>query len=75
MLPPGTRLNQEGLIDKVALGTEGEIIVSLAESVSPQAWLRLKPTDNHINVLWSCRSNLPAAALGGSNGFCKSEAR
>ncbi|MGH8494309.1 MAG: pilin [Moraxellaceae bacterium] len=72
LLPPGTRLDQPGLIDKVSMGQEGEIVVGFAEGVKAGAWLKLKPRDNHINVQWECRSNLPAEALGGNSGFCKS---
>lgn len=74
LLPPGTRLDQPGLIDKVTLGQDGELVVNFAAEVKAGAWLKLKPRDNHINVQWECRSNLPAEALGGSNGFCKSAA-
>ncbi|MDQ8037978.1 MAG: pilin [Pedobacter sp.] len=74
LLPAGTQLNEPGLIEKVTMGQEGEIVVTFASEVQAGAWLKLKPRDNHINVQWSCSSNLPAQALGGENGFCKSTA-
>lgn len=74
LVPPGTQLSEPGLIDKVSMGQDGEIVVSFADAVKAGAWLKLKPRDNHINVQWSCISNLPAEALGGEGGFCKSTA-
>jgi hypothetical protein len=72
LVPTGTQLSEPGLIEKVAMGQEGEIVVTFASELQAGAWLKLKPRDNHINVQWSCSSNLPAQALGGENGFCKS---
>lgn len=74
LVPAGTQLNEPGLIEKVAMGQEGEIVVTFAGEVREGAWLKLKPRDNNISVQWSCSSNLPAQALGGENGFCKSTA-
>lgn len=72
ILPAGTDVRQADLVDEVALGQEGEIIVSLSSKVYPRGYLRLKPKHNGMTVSWACRSNLPASALGGENGFCRS---
>lgn len=67
-------LRQEGLVDDVALGPQGEIIVTLSPQLYSRGYLRLAPKAGAMAVTWSCRSNLPAAALGGANGFCQSAA-
>lgn len=72
IVPAGTDLRQADLVDEVALGQEGEIIVSLSAKVYPRGYLRLTPKNNGLAVSWSCRSNLPVSALGGESGFCRS---
>lgn len=72
ILPDGADVRQADLVDEVALGQEGEIIVTLSSKVYPRGYLRLKPKYNGLSVSWACRSNLPASALGGENGFCHS---
>ncbi|MDP2228012.1 MAG: DUF4124 domain-containing protein [Moraxellaceae bacterium] len=75
LVPPGTELREPGLIDDMSLGPQGEIVLQFANAVAPGGWLRLTPRNNNINIQWSCRSNLPANALGGKNGFCQTAAR
>jgi len=72
IVPEGTELRQPGLVDEVALGPEGEIIVSLSGKVYPRGYLRLMPKNNGMSVSWDCRSNLPPAAFGGEDGYCRS---
>lgn len=72
IVPAGTDLRQADLVDEVALGQEGEIIVALSAKVYPRGYLRLTPKNNGLSVSWSCRSNLPVSALGGESGFCRS---
>lgn len=73
--PNPSRRQQPGLVDEVALGAEGELIVSLSPKLYPRGYLRLKPVEGGMAISWSCRSNLPAGALGGPDGFCHSDAR
>lgn len=73
--PDPERRRQVDMVDDVALGPEGEIIVSLSPKLHPRGYLRLKPSDGGMALSWSCRSNLPADVLGGPDGFCRSDLR
>lgn len=73
--PDPARRRQVDMVDDVALGPDGEIIVSLSPKIHPRGYLRLKPSEGGMAINWACRSNLPAEALGGPDGFCTSETR
>lgn len=73
--PDPARRRQADMVDDVALGPDGEIIVSLSPKIHPRGYLRLKPSEGGMAIHWACRSNLPAEALGGPDGFCTSDAR
>ncbi len=75
VVPPGAKLEQEGLVDKVTLTPEGAIRIAFAKEVAPRGWLRLTPQDNNnMRIDWVCSSNLPAVALDlGGNLKCQSQ--
>lgn len=75
LVPDAAELREPGVVDRVALGSAGEIVVTLSPQLSPKGWLRLTPANRSVAVTWSCSSNLPASALGGPDGFCRSVAR
>lgn len=75
LVPNAAELREPGVVDRVALGQAGEIVVTLAPGMYPKGWLRLTPTNRSVAVTWGCSSNLPASALGGPDGFCRSVAR
>lgn len=75
LIPDAANLREPGVVDRVALGQAGEIVVTLSPRLSPKGWLRLTPANRSVAVTWSCSSNLPASALGGPDGFCRSVAR
>ena len=51
------------------------IIVSLSPKIHPRGYLRLTPSEGGMAISWACRSNLPVEALGGPDGFCRSDVR
>lgn len=73
--PDPARRRQVDMVEDVALGPDGEIIVSLSPKIHPRGYLRLTPSEGGMAISWACRSNLPVEALGGPDGFCRSDVR